>query len=158
MKKSIITIEQKKLVSFLMEIEKFLSTKLPELYEECSAQINLQNLRTALSQEKLDFHVYTICMRQFVLHVRNCTRMRASFAGNSEDETTKIHIGKWPEVKSTISPDAERDELYSFANKLIDEAFVHLSEILLTMVCIEVEKKIIKSLPASKRKRITVLA
>lgn len=141
MQRVIITIERAKLVSFLTELELFLLTYLPELHEECLTVNYLQQLKQALSEPILDFHTFTICMQQFVLHVRNCVRMRTSFTGNPESESTCIHIEKWVLLKKDISSETPQKELFSIASKMINEAFNHLAEILLTLSIEEVNKE-----------------
>lgn len=151
MQNSIITIEKTRLVDFLTEIEIYLATNVPEFHDGCSAQNNLENLKNALSSHVLDFHAYTKCMEEFTLNVRGCIRRKTCFMGNPEVENERIHIGQWSEIKKEISPDTSKKELFSIANRLIDEAHSHLSEILLVL-CIEVEKKLSKAYRRQKAK------
>ena len=70
-------------------------------------------------------------MRSFVLNIRNCIRMRTSMLGNLETESTRIRIDQWTEMKVKFSNEKPKEELLMIASKLIDEVFIHLSEILL---------------------------
>ncbi|MEI7890812.1 MAG: hypothetical protein WCI36_02485 [bacterium] len=146
MQKSIITVEKEKLISFLSEIEVFMLTNLPELCEECCSSNEIQNLKHVLGKSKLDFYVYIVSLRQFVLHVRNCIRMRSSLIGNPEAQSVRIHVEQWFATKRDISKEATKEEFLSIASRLVDEAFCHLSEILLDMVFQEVDKNIKRTL------------
>lgn len=134
MQKSIVTIERKRLLSFLTEIEIFLLTSLPELCEECPAIIEIQNIKELLSLPRPNLDTYSVSMKQFVLNVRNCIRMRASLIGSLEADSINIHISQWAEIKSRLSSETPKEDLLLIANKLIDEAFIHLSEVLLDLM------------------------
>jgi len=129
--KSIITIERTRLISFLMEIEIFLLTHLPEFCEECSVSMEIQNIKQLLSLPHPNLKKYCEGMRSFVLNIRNCIRMRTSMLGNLETESTRIRIDQWTEMKVKFSNEKPKEELLMIASKLIDEVFIHLSEILL---------------------------
>jgi len=152
MQKTIVTISKLRLIEFLTEIEIFLHDHLPELHDECGAQYVISNLKKTLFKSKIDFHLYPIWIRQFILRIRNCTRMRSSLIGNPEVESMRIHIQQWPAIKSRLASETSSKEFLSIASKLIDEAISHLQEINLDMLCVEVDKTVKRSITASKNK------
>lgn len=132
-KKSVATIERGQLISFLTEISEFLEKYLPNLYMECLAFEKINALKRTLSKTHPNFRIYyPKHLRDFALHVRNCVRARYSLIRNPESDSTCIHLKQWPEIKKGLS-DKTPIELLSVANKLVDEVYSHLSDVMVDL-------------------------
>ncbi|NTW26818.1 MAG: hypothetical protein HGA36_00620 [Candidatus Moranbacteria bacterium] len=136
--KSVATIERDQLIFFLEEIVLFLETYLPDLCKESLATEQIRDLKKTLQKSYPNFRLYyPTRLKSFALLVRNCVRKRCALVRNPELESTCIHIKQWPEIKKTLA-NKTQIELILIASKLINEAYEHLSDILLDLRCSEI--------------------
>ncbi len=140
--KSVATIERNQLISFLTEIGEFLETYLPNLCRESLATERIRDLKKTLGKSYPNFRLYyPKRLQDFALFVRNCVRRRCALIENPELESTCIHLKQWPMIKKELSSKTPI-ELLLIASKLVDEAYAHLSDVLVDLRCSEITRHI----------------
>ncbi len=138
------TIKKEDLVIFIKEIDSFLANKLPDLYKECSAQMKIEKLLDAIDKIETNHFLYSICVGEFAKEVRNRTKIRASHIGNrSQSRKNRICIKDWTKIKNSFE-NADYEELLLTAEKLLDEAWSHLSEFYVQADCKNIRRNLAK--------------
>ena len=139
---TISTAKKEDLLNFLKEIELFMFNNLPFLYEDCNTKKTIKNLCTALNKPRIDPHLFPIRLEQFTINIRNRIKILiAHIATNVQSENLRIYIKNWPAIKNNLQK-SSNEELILIVEKLVDEAFIHLSELMLQAVCTNIRKKL----------------
>lgn len=141
---SLLTIKKTALINFLEEIDEFLASKLPDLYNECSNKLTISKLVLSLKEIEKNRFVYAKCVEGFAKEFRNRTKVRASLLGDrAEARKNRIWIGVWPTFKEHIL-DFGQEELLLVAEKLMEEAWYHLCEFYVEADCLEIDRNLRK--------------
>ena len=140
---SVSTVKTEDIVFFLKEIDLFLFEKLPELHIECKAKIKIDKLLDAIEKISSNRVHYAICVNDFAKEIRNQTKIRASHIANrTQSRKTRLCIGSWPAVRDSLENSCSKEELLLIAEQLMDEAFMHLSELYIEADYARIKKSI----------------